>query len=67
VVVVSTEMKDAKLEVLEQLLTKARLMRRRGTPEEAAAAVPYEQQFAREIEEHKKQQTAPLPGLEKAA
>jgi hypothetical protein len=67
VVVESTEMKDAKIQVLEQLLAQANLIRRRGSPEAAAAAVPYEQQFAREIEERiteLKKQTQPM---EKAA
>jgi hypothetical protein len=48
-------MKDTKLDVLEQLLTKARFIRRRGTPEEAAAVVPYEQQFAKEVEERRRE------------
>jgi hypothetical protein len=48
-------MKDAKLEVLERLHGLAQLIRRRGTPEEAAEAVPYEQQFAKEVEERRRE------------
>lgn len=48
-------MKDAKLEVLERLYGLAQIIRRRGTPEQALAVVPYEQQFNRDLAEHKRQ------------
>lgn len=45
----SLKMKDAKLQVIEQLLATARLIRRRGTPEEALTAAAYEQHFERDV------------------
>jgi hypothetical protein len=42
-------MKDAKLEVLERLHGLAQMIRRRGTPEQAAEVLPYEQQFDRDM------------------
>jgi len=55
---------DPKLTVLERLHGMAQMIRRRGTSEEAAAAVPYEQQFAREMEELKRQQELALSHVE---
>lgn len=60
----SLRMKDAKLQVIEQLLATARLMRRRGTPEEAMTAASYEQQFTRELAEHKRQLELELSHVE---
>lgn len=42
-------MKDAKTDVLKQLLALARLIRRKGTPDEAAAVLPYERQLESDL------------------
>lgn len=43
-------MKDAKTEVIERLLALARVIRRKGSPDEATAAVDYERQFVADLE-----------------
>jgi hypothetical protein len=55
--------KDAKQEVLTRLLEVARLIRRRGAPDEAEAVLPYERQFEADLKAHEAE-TAMLPGLE---
>lgn len=56
-------MKDAKVEVLTRLVELARLIRRRGTPAEAAAVLPYEQQLEHDLQA-RQGELAQLPGLE---
>ena len=43
-------MKDAKVTVLTRMVELARVIRRRGTPEEAAVILPYEQLLAHDLE-----------------
>jgi hypothetical protein len=42
-------MKDAKQEVITRLLEMARVIRKRQSPEHAAAVLPYEQQLERDL------------------
>ena len=51
-------MKDAKAEVIERLLALSRLIRRKGTPDEAEAAVVYERQLEHDLEVRKTELTA---------
>lgn len=61
----------AKVEVLEQLIGMARLIRKRGTPEKAIEVAPYEIYLQKELDaaksEQAKTQTPKLPGLQHAA
>jgi hypothetical protein len=41
--------KDAKTEIITRLLEVARLIRRRGRPEEAEAVLPYERQLEADL------------------
>ena len=41
--------KDTKLEVISRLLEVARMIRRRGTPQEAEAVLPYERQLGADL------------------
>lgn len=54
---------DAKTEVLTRLLEVARLIRRRGKPEEAEAVLPYERLLERDLDA-RKAELAQLPGIE---
>lgn len=56
-------MKDAKLEVTKRLLEMARVIRRRGSPAEAEAVLPYERQLEHDLEV-RESELAQLPGLE---
>lgn len=47
--------KDSKSEVLTRLLEVARLIRRRGTPSEAEAVIPFERQFEHDLAERQKE------------
>ena len=62
-------MKDAKLEVITQLLETARLIRRRGTPERAEAALPYERLLERDRQQREAELASPVeqPQEQKAA
>ena len=57
-------MSDPKVEVLTRLLALARLIRRKGSPAEATAVLPYEEQLEHDLAE-RKGELAELPGFEK--
>lgn len=59
-------MSDPKVEVLTRLLTLAQLIRRRGSPAQATAVLPYEQQLEHDLEQ-RKAELAELPGLKQEA
>jgi len=42
---------DPQSEVIKRLLEMSRIIRRRGTPDEAAAVLPYERQLQHDLEE----------------
>lgn len=54
---------DAKIEVLTRLLEAARVMRRRGAPDQAEAVLPYERLLERDLKA-REAELAQLPGLE---
>jgi hypothetical protein len=56
-------MKDAKVEILERLLNLAQLIRRKGTPEQAEAVLPYERQLQHDLQV-RQDELAQLPGLD---
>lgn len=52
-------MQDAKVEVLSRLLELARLIRKRGTPDQAEAVLPYERQLSEDLETARRTPTVP--------
>lgn len=53
--------KDAKLQVLERLVEFSSLIRRKGSPDEAAAVLPYEQQLQQDLQKRKAELEQPEP------
>lgn len=56
-------MKDAKKQVTTRLLELARFIRRKGSPDEAAAAIEYERQFETELAQLNRQPELALPAV----
>lgn len=54
-------MSDAKKQVIERLLSQARLIRRKGSPDEADAVLPYERLLAHDLAELTAQKEFSLP------
>jgi len=46
---------DAQTEVIKRLLEMTRIIRRRGTSDEAQAAIPYERQLEHDLDERTKE------------
>jgi hypothetical protein len=55
-------MNDAKKEVLTRLLELARIIRRRATPDEAEAVLPYERLLQRDLQQ-RETELAEIPGV----
>lgn len=59
-------MKDSKIEVITRMLDLARVIRRRGTPEQAQVVLLYEQQFERDLAERERELAETQPHQEAA-